>query len=123
MCLPLQACCILKVLGLRKCIVFHVSLENTASNCKAGDNGRLACAIQTRMQLTGLDAPQDYTREKSLDVPIEVETRTLKEVQEVLDLLESDPDCGVTRIMLDNMTRLDPTLPGEGSHVLFLCLM
>jgi hypothetical protein len=41
-----------------------------------------------------------------------VETRTLKEVQEVLDLLEANPQCGVTRIMLDNMTRLDPTLPG-----------
>lgn len=63
---------------------------------------------------------QEYTLQKSLNVPIEVETRTLKEVQEVLKLLEADPHCGVTRIMLDNMTRLDPTLPGDELHVSLL---
>ncbi len=47
-------------------------------------------------------------------MPIEVEARTLQEVHEVLAVLEADPGC-IDRIMLDNMTRLDPTLPG-GPH-------
>ena len=57
---------------------------------------------------------QEYTRERGLRVPIEVEARTLQEVHEVLAVLETDPGC-IDRIMLDNMTRLDPTLPG-GPH-------
>ena len=54
---------------------------------------------------------QEYTRERGLQVPIEVEARTLQEVHEVLAVLDADPGC-VDRIMLDNMTRLDPTLQG-----------
>ncbi len=44
-------------------------------------------------------------------MPIEVEARTLQEVHEVLEVLQADPGC-INRIMLDNMTRLDPTMPG-----------
>ncbi|KAK9919082.1 hypothetical protein WJX75_009257 [Coccomyxa subellipsoidea] len=53
----------------------------------------------------------EYTRERGLQVPIEVEARTLQEVHEILAVLDADPGC-IDRIMLDNMTRLDPTLPG-----------
>ena len=45
-------------------------------------------------------------------MPIEVETRTLEEVKQVLDLLQREPGMRVDRIMLDNMTRLDAAKPG-----------
>lgn len=56
---------------------------------------------------------QAYTREHKLGVPIEVETRDLGEVREVLALL-GDGGAGVRvdRIMLDNMARRDPSAPG-----------
>lgn len=56
---------------------------------------------------------QAYTREHELGVPIEVETRDLGEVREVLALL-GDGGAGVRvdRIMLDNMARRDPSAPG-----------
>jgi len=57
---------------------------------------------------------QEYIKQNGLDhIPIEVETRTLKEVQEVLDLTRADASLRVDRIMLDNMTRLDPSQPGR----------
>ncbi len=55
---------------------------------------------------------QEYTRGRGLKVPIEVEARTLQEVHEVLEVLQADPGC-INRIMLDNMTRLDPIMPGH----------
>lgn len=63
---------------------------------------------------------QEYTRERGLQVPIEVEARTLQEVHEVLAVLDADPGC-IDRIMLDNMTRLDPTLPGAPNTAPFAC--
>ncbi|GFH20219.1 quinolinate phosphoribosyltransferase [decarboxylating] [Haematococcus lacustris] len=45
------------------------------------------------------------------DMSIEVETRTQDEVSEVLHLLAAGKAPHVTRLMLDNMTRLDPGLP------------
>lgn len=48
-------------------------------------------------------------RERSLALPMEVEASSLVQVQEVLGLLSSEPQCMVTRIMLDNMIRIDPT--------------
>ena len=56
---------------------------------------------------------QAYTREHKLGVPIEVETRDLGEVREVLALLDNnDAGVRVDRIMLDNMARRDPSAPG-----------
>jgi hypothetical protein len=55
---------------------------------------------------------QAYTREHGLAVPIEVETRDLGEVREVLALLAADGAVRVDRIMLDNMARLDAGQPG-----------
>ena len=52
-------------------------------------------------------------RKRAEDIPIEVETRTLEEVQEVLRLLQTDKQCMVTRVMLDNMTKQDPAAPGK----------
>lgn len=44
---------------------------------------------------------------RSLALPMEVEASSLGQVQEVLGLLSSEPQCMVTRIMLDNMIRID----------------
>ena len=55
---------------------------------------------------------QAYTREHGLRVPIEVETRDLGEVREVLALLDGGAGVRVDRIMLDNMARRDPSAPG-----------
>ena len=56
---------------------------------------------------------QEYLARKQLTgVPIEVETRTLEEVQEVLSLMDHQQHEGVARLMLDNMTRLDSSKPG-----------
>ena len=56
---------------------------------------------------------QDYTRTHGLHVPIEVETRTLQEVLEVKDLIETDRSLRIDRVMLDNMTTLDGSLEGQ----------
>lgn len=55
---------------------------------------------------------QAFLRERNLELPVEVEASSITQVQEVLDLLGSEPQCMVTRIMLDNMARLDPSAPG-----------
>ena len=52
-------------------------------------------------------------RRKHKNIPIEVETRTLEEVKEVLQFLESDKHSLVKRLMLDNMTKLDPSALGR----------
>ncbi|GAX77228.1 hypothetical protein CEUSTIGMA_g4674.t1 [Chlamydomonas eustigma] len=43
---------------------------------------------------------------------IEVETRTLEEVDEILEVIRSNEAPHVTRVMLDNMTRLDASCEG-----------
>ena len=60
---------------------------------------------------------QEFLARKQLtSVPIEVETRTLEEVQEVLSLMDHQQHEGVARLMLDNMTRLDSSKPGVRNH-------
>ena len=58
--------------------------------------------------------PQEYVQQHQLEVPIEVETRTLEELKQLLALLKDDASIRVDRVMLDNMTRLDASKPGEG---------
>lgn len=67
---------------------------------------------------------QSYVRRTHQNIPIEVETRTLDEVREVLDFLQTDKHTLVKRLMLDNMTKLDPNAEGEPwpSCVLSCCL-
>ena len=55
---------------------------------------------------------QAFMRERNLQLPVEVEASSIAQVQELLDLLASEPRCMVSRIMLDNMARLDPSAPG-----------
>ena len=55
---------------------------------------------------------QDFVRRKHKNIPIEVETRTLDEVREVLQFLATDKHSLVKRLMLDNMTKLDSSAPG-----------
>lgn len=56
---------------------------------------------------------QDYLQENNLNVPVEVETRSLEEVQELMDLQSSGKAKHVTRIMLDNMAVRDKRQPGK----------
>ena len=58
---------------------------------------------------------QEYTKQHGLDVPIEVESRTLQEVLEVKELIQEDNNLRIDRVMLDNMTTLDKS--HEGDHV------
>ena len=57
---------------------------------------------------------QEYTEQHGLDVPIEVETRTLQEVLEVKELIQEHNNLRIDRVMLDNMTTLDKS--HEGDH-------
>ena len=57
---------------------------------------------------------QEYVQAHRLEVPIEVETRTLQELAQLLALLRGDAGIRVDRVMLDNMARLDASKPGEG---------
>lgn len=43
--------------------------------------------------------------EKKIARPLEVETRTLDELKQVLKILDSNPTSMITRIMLDNMSK------------------
>jgi hypothetical protein len=69
-------------------------------------------------------------RAKGIRRPLEVETRTLDELRQVLALLDAatadgggpaSPGGMVTRIMLDNMTRRDPQAPGK--HTISACVV
>lgn len=48
---------------------------------------------------------QDYLAARNLSVPVEVETRTLDEVDEVLRLLSAPHPPRIDRLMLDNMAQ------------------
>ncbi|KAI7843930.1 hypothetical protein COHA_002470 [Chlorella ohadii] len=57
-------------------------------------------------------ATEDYQRSKGIRRPVEVETRTLDELREVLAILDAaQGQSMVTRIMLDNMTKRDGSKP------------
>ena len=64
---------------------------------------------------------QDFVRRKHKNIPIEVETRTLEEVKEVLQFLNTDKNTLVKRLMLDNMTKLDSSSPGMLQCTLVCC--
>ncbi|KAF5836838.1 quinolinate phoshoribosyltransferase [Dunaliella salina] len=55
-----------------------------------------------------------YIADKGLQgkMPVEVETRTLEEVEQCVHELASGRAPHVSRVMLDNMTRLDASCPG-----------
>lgn len=56
---------------------------------------------------------EEYLQQQGLGhIPIEVETRTLEEVDEIVRILDSGAAPHVKRVMLDNMTRLDGAQPG-----------
>lgn len=57
---------------------------------------------------------KEYTAQHGLEVPIEVETRTLQEVLEVKELIQEHSHLRINRVMLDNMTALDNSR--EGGH-------
>ncbi len=58
-------------------------------------------------------AAQAYITTHSLQgLPVELETRTIEEVHQALEVLQDIPDCCVTRVMLDNMTIRDASQPG-----------
>ena len=72
----------------------------------------ISVALMSALIRKGIAAVQDFVRRKHKHIPIEVETRTLDEVRQVLQFLETDKHSLVKRLMLDNMTKLDPSAPG-----------
>ena len=56
-----------------------------------------------------LEAVEEYMRLKGINKPLEIETRSLEELQSVLQILDSNPNSCITRIMLDNMTKRNKT--------------
>lgn len=64
--------------------------------------------------------PQENLRKHQKSVPVEIETRSLEEVRELIDLYDSGKAEKVTRIMLDNMAHLDPLQAGKcfSAHLL-----
>lgn len=64
---------------------------------------------------------QEYLQTNHNQVPVEVETRTLEEVKELLQLVQDGKAKHVTRIMLDNMTSRDPERPGRVSKLSLGC--
>lgn len=62
----------------------------------AAAGGKIALAV---------DRAHAYMKEKEIQRPVEVETRTLEELQQVLDIIDNSEDKLIDRIMLDNMTR------------------
>jgi hypothetical protein len=60
-----------------------------------------------------LVATEAFMRAKAMRRPLEVEVRTLQELEEVLQILDTNPGSMITRLMLDNMTRKDPLAPSE----------
>ena len=64
---------------------------------------------------------QEFMRSRGVRRPLEVETRTLGELHEVLALLDSVGGASmISRVMLDNMTRRDDAVPGERPASLWL---
>ena len=59
-----------------------------------------------------IDRAGSYLEHKGIQVPVEVEVRTLEEVKEVLEVIEAGQGSCITRIMLDNMALSDPSKPG-----------
>ena len=57
---------------------------------------------------------QEYLATRGLDTPVEVETCTLEEVDEVVELLDSTNPPRISRVMLDNMAQ-----PRRSSGALF----
>ena len=68
----------------------------------------------TSCKLAGV---QEYLATRGLDTPVEVETRTLEEVDEVVGLLESTNPPRISRVMLDNMARPSSAFLGAQDSV------
>ena len=78
-------------------------------NHAAAAGGVGAAAAAARAHLVRVGRP---------GTPLEVEARTLEEVGEVLAILDARPsDCGITRLMLDNMVSITAGGDGRGPVV------
>lgn len=53
-----------------------------------------------------------FVRSQARRIEIEVETRTLEEVREVIQCIDADQEGLVSRVMLDNMASRDPACEG-----------
>jgi nicotinate-nucleotide pyrophosphorylase (carboxylating) len=60
-----------------------------------------------------VDLACTYVSQSERTIEIEVETRTLEEVQEAMECLAQDKNKFVTRIMLDNMAKRDNSCEGH----------
>lgn len=97
-----------KVLDTRKTTPGIRLIEKWAVTIGGGENHRFGLFDMILIKDNHVDyaggiknallAAQNYIKEKSLDIPIEIEVRNLEELQEVLEI------GGVVRIMLDNFS-------------------
>jgi nicotinate-nucleotide pyrophosphorylase (carboxylating) len=91
----------------------HASSFGQLSWCRAVVMVTLHTASAVRQNPEPTQHVQEYMAANELELPVEVEASSLGEVAEVLRLLDGDPRCCVTRIMLDNMAKYDSQQPGE----------
>ena len=78
----------------------------------------MAVQIWSAVHLWGVaGAVQAHFKARGVKLPVEVETGSLEDVQQVLDLRHQEPGLPIDRIMLDNMTQLDASAPGVSAEL------
>mmetsp|Transcript_44148 Transcript_44148/g.114367 ORF Transcript_44148/g.114367 Transcript_44148/m.114367 type:complete len:317 (+) Transcript_44148:90-1040(+) len=115
-----------KVLETRKTVPGLRMLDKWAVLIGGGQNHRMGLYDMIMIKdnhvaaaggiTAAVERAQAYLQERGMSMGIEVETRTLEEVAEVVGILDAQAAEGVanpvTRVMLDNMTRLDAAAEG-----------
>lgn len=104
-----------KLLDTRKTVPGLRLLDKWAVKIGGGENHRIGLYDMVMIKdnhiaaagglSEAVHAVEKYMREKGVRRPVEVETRTIGEVREVLEVIDSAEDSMVTRIMLDNMVK------------------
>lgn len=104
-----------KLLDTRKTVPGLRLLDKWAVKIGGGENHRIGLYDMVMIKdnhiaaagglAEAVNAVEKYMREKGVRRPVEVETRTIGEVREVLEVIDSAEDSMVTRIMLDNMVK------------------
>lgn len=102
-----------KLLDTRKTVPGLRLLDKWAVKIGGGENHRIGLYDMVMIKdnhiaaagglAEAVHAVEKYMREKGVKRPVEVETRTIDEVKEALEVIDSAKDSMVTRIMLDNM--------------------
>lgn len=67
---------------------------------------------------TAVDQACQFVRQQPKRIEIEVETRTLEEVRQVVECIAADTEGLVSRVMLDNMAKRDAACDGAAGSLL-----